>query len=146
MAYRVKATTESRPTRYVITRSFSGTQLAQNFPQSSFSWKTLYTVPSEVSSFSSYVSLMRLSSLKRGTARHTPSFVVDGARESVSLFVVDICPAVIGSNASQPHSFPLNCTSSLHLHQLAMNFRWCDSFDVQNRNKLHTSDIWSRLK
>ena len=63
LPYLVKATTDSRPTRYVITRRFSGTQLAQNFPQSSFSWKTLYTLPSEVSSFSSYVSLMLLSSL-----------------------------------------------------------------------------------
>jgi len=74
LAYFVTATTEFRPTRYVITRKSSGTQLAQNFPQSSFSWKTLYTLPSKVSNFSVYVSLMRLSSLIRAlhdTLRHS---------------------------------------------------------------------------
>ena len=55
----------------MITRRLSGTQLAHNFPQSSFSWKTLYTLPSEMSSFSGYVSLMRLSSLIRALLTHT---------------------------------------------------------------------------
>ena len=65
LAQRVKATTETRRTRYVIMCRFAGTQHEWTFLQSSFSLKTLYALRSEVSSFSSYVSLMRLSSLIR---------------------------------------------------------------------------------
>jgi len=126
----------------VITRRFSGTQLAQNFPQSSFSWKTLYTLPSEVSSFSGYVSLMRLSSLIRALHdTHHHSLWTGHGNPYRCLSSTSVLPLSETMHHIHTHfreTAPAHYTSST-------NWRWTSvgatHLTRKNWITLHTSDI-----
>jgi hypothetical protein len=98
---------------------FAGTQHAQTFPQSSFSWETLSALPSEVSSFSGYVSLMRLSYLikaQNDTHCHSLRTGLWNPYRCLSSSVLPISEAM--------HHIHNHCHEIAPAHYTSTNWRW----------------------